>query len=261
MSKDGSLMPSHLTKSLLEWMFPLLSSSLQKRRLTTCLTSSVSLNVKSFVSPSRLLVRVVSHLNQGLLDISDELVFEECPVKLKTQKTLLVRNIGDAPAKFTIQTEHPFSVNPKNASVEPGKSIQLNVEFIAKHIGSFHSNMIIQYDTGESVSVKLMGIADNINIRLEKNHVKMDNTWNNMLNTKIVKLINRSDKMVKFAWKLYPNEIEEEHYRQQKLLELHTEETTEIEAFHSRKPQYDMMDLSIFKRLYKVSVLILEQGA
>lgn len=42
---------------------------------------------------------------RAILDFPDELHFSLCPVKCLSQKTLLVRNIGNGEAKFQLNTQ------------------------------------------------------------------------------------------------------------------------------------------------------------
>jgi hydrocephalus-inducing protein len=69
---------------------------------------------------------------RGFLDISDEIVFSEVPVKIVSSKTILVRNIGDALAKFNIEIDGAFSCAPSIGCVQPGESIQLVIQFHPK---------------------------------------------------------------------------------------------------------------------------------
>jgi hypothetical protein len=65
--------------------------------------------------------------------------------------------------------------------------------------------------------VDLVGSAENVNIRLEKNTIKIEDTIT-LTSTRNIKLYNRSDHMVRFNWKRFANEMEEEHYRAKKKL-------------------------------------------
>jgi hypothetical protein len=68
-------------------------------------------------------------LIKGLLDIPDQVVFSEAPVRICASKTLLVRNIGDAAAKFKFQCDNPFSVSPDNGGLGANDSMQLEIKF------------------------------------------------------------------------------------------------------------------------------------
>ena len=65
-----------------------------------------------------------------------------------TTKTLLVRNIGNREARFTLSVEEPFSVSPDSGHLLIGESMQVNVEFSALQTGDHIIHMVLHYDTG-----------------------------------------------------------------------------------------------------------------
>jgi hypothetical protein len=139
---------------------------------------------------------------RGLLDISDEIVFSQVPVKIESSKTVLVRNIGDAVAKFQIETDGRFSCTPKTASVQVGESIQVTIQFHPKvfysnkNTGSFKSSMFINYHSGDKMVVDLIGTAENVNVRLEKSQIKFESSIT-LTTKKTFQIFNRSEHMVR----------------------------------------------------------------
>jgi hydrocephalus-inducing protein len=111
--------------------------------------------------------------------------------------------------------------------------------------------MFIKYDTGEIMLVNLIGIAENINVRLEKTQLRMENTSISLHNTKTFKIVNKSELMVKFNWKLYPNEAEEEHNRSRKLIEVAALESQAVQPSPQKSKKLETFDRSIAKRIYK----------
>jgi len=81
--------------------------------------------------------------------------------------------------------------------------------------------------SGEKIYVNVYGVAQDINVRLEKKSVHFENTYLEMINQRTVTISNRSDQLVRFQWKQYSNEREEE---QQKLRQLHALSEEEINA-------------------------------
>ena len=63
------------------------------------------------------------------MDIPDTISFFDCPVRFDSTKTILVRNIGDAPAKFVMETMSPFKIIPDCGYVEVNQTIQLEIYF------------------------------------------------------------------------------------------------------------------------------------
>jgi len=60
--------------------------------------------------------------------------------------------------------------------------------------------MLLEYDTGEEVYINIYGSADDVNIRLEKQILQMDNTYINLVSMKVLTLYNRSDIIVMFSF-------------------------------------------------------------
>lgn len=67
--------------------------------------------------------------------------------------------------------------------------------------------MLLKYDTGEEVYINMYGSADDVNIRLEKQILQMDNTYINLVSMKILTLYNRSDIIVNTILFLFDNKI------------------------------------------------------
>uniref|UniRef100_F6WJJ0 HYDIN axonemal central pair apparatus protein n=1 Tax=Monodelphis domestica TaxID=13616 RepID=F6WJJ0_MONDO len=85
---------------------------------------------------------------RAILDFPDELNFGICPVKHKTEKVLLVRNIGNREAVFDIKVGSPFSAEPSVGTVNVGDTVQLSVDFEPLTLGDHSAKLIVNYDTG-----------------------------------------------------------------------------------------------------------------
>jgi hypothetical protein len=138
---------------------------------------------------------------RALFDFPDEISFLDAPVNYKTTKTILVRNIGNKDAKFTIDYSGPFEIVPDNGFLAQGASLQIDISFNSKVTGSFSTKLCLTYDTGESVYAKVLGTAEDALIRLENSSIQMDSTSMGLISYKVVKLINNSDIMVIFLFK------------------------------------------------------------
>jgi hydrocephalus-inducing protein len=66
------------------------------------------------------------------LDFPDVISFSDVPVRYKSTKTLLIRNIGSRDSKFTIETKGPFDIIPDHGFIKTGSSMQLEVQFYPK---------------------------------------------------------------------------------------------------------------------------------
>lgn len=66
---------------------------------------------------------------KALLDFPDAISFGECPVRYETKKTLLVRNVGQRAAKFHIECDGPFRVEPAQGFIGENETKQMDVYF------------------------------------------------------------------------------------------------------------------------------------
>ncbi|CDQ57971.1 unnamed protein product [Oncorhynchus mykiss] len=85
---------------------------------------------------------------RAILDFPDHLHFSLCPVKCSSQKTMLVRNIGNCEAKFQLSTHRPFSVEPPLGTIGVGESMQVTVDFLPKTAGDHSQDLFLHYHTG-----------------------------------------------------------------------------------------------------------------
>jgi hydrocephalus-inducing protein len=114
---------------------------------------------------------------RALLDFPDEIHFPSSPVKYSSSKTILVRNVGDKEAKFTLHTQSPYSVTPTSASLGEGQCMQVTVSYLPLCVGDSSGELAVHYDTGESVYSSLHGSSVDVNVRLERNSIKLENTY------------------------------------------------------------------------------------
>lgn len=99
--------------------------------------------------------------------------------------------------------------------------------------------------------VNLSGIAENMNIKLEKKFLTMENTFISLHDSKTFKIINKSDLMVHFIWKQYCNEIEEEHQKSRRLVEISEEEKQANKMNSQISKKLEKFDRAISKRDFK----------
>lgn len=103
------------------------------------------------------------------------------------------------------------------------------------------------------MTVEMLGAAENMNVRLDKNNIKVSNTIF-LTSKKSVNLFNRSDLMVQFEWKRCGNEVEENHLRARRYIDLLKQEQDEIES-RSTSSGSKSADISLIKRNYMVFYL------
>ncbi|KAM9854716.1 hydrocephalus-inducing protein homolog [Aulostomus maculatus] len=149
---------------------------------------------------------------RGILDIRDELHLPICPVKASTEKTTLVRNIGNSKAMFTLHTHRPFSVLPSSGTLDVGESMQVTVYFNPMSTGDHQQDLLLHYHTGEEVVISLCGACDERNIHLETDIILLEKTYISLCNVRTVCLTNSSDVHLKYCWTRWKSKQEEEQY-------------------------------------------------
>lgn len=72
-------------------------------------------------------------VRKGVIDIADEItVTEKGPVKCTTSKTILVQNVGDKVANFSLHANTPFKAVPSEGSLNIGQRMQIEIFFSPK---------------------------------------------------------------------------------------------------------------------------------
>ncbi|XP_066439738.1 hydrocephalus-inducing protein homolog isoform X2 [Eleutherodactylus coqui] len=168
---------------------------------------------------------------RAMLDFPDQLCFSVCPVKYNTQKTLLVRNIGNREARFQLLTQRPFCVEPVSGTLDVGNSMQVVLEFQPLEVGDHTQELLIHYDTDEDVGVCLYGAAADVNVRLDKSSLTIQKTFLSLANQRTFTIHNRSDIIAHFQWKEFASQQEEECKKQRFCSDLLIEEEEETDSF------------------------------
>ncbi|XP_054856814.1 hydrocephalus-inducing protein homolog [Eublepharis macularius] len=168
---------------------------------------------------------------RGILDFPDQLNFSTCPVKYNTQKTLLVRNIGNREARYQITTQKPFSVEPSTGTLGVGETTQFTVEFLPQEMGNHCADLVVHYDTGEDIHVCIYGAAADVYVRLEKNSLTIEKTFITLANQRSVAIHNRSNIIAHFQWKFFATQVEEVEKKQTLCSSLQVEEEGVVDQF------------------------------
>ncbi|XP_077372587.1 hydrocephalus-inducing protein homolog [Festucalex cinctus] len=134
------------------------------------------------------------------LNFHDELHLPDCLVKASTQRTQLVRNLGDRIAIFKLQTRSPFSVTPSSGTLDIGESMQVTVAFNPMTAGDHRQDLLLHYDTGEEVHISLHGSCEELKLNLIPEYLDLENTYISLSNTHTVSLTNNSDITLMYCW-------------------------------------------------------------
>ncbi|NXT36809.1 HYDIN protein, partial [Pelecanoides urinatrix] len=168
---------------------------------------------------------------RAILDFPDQLNFSVCPVKYSTQKTLLVRNVGNREARYCISTRSPFSVDPSIGTLGIGDTMQVTVDFHPLKTGDHSGSLVVHYDTGEDIHTSLYGAAVDVNIRLDRNSLTVEKTYLTLSNHRSMVIHNRSEIIAHFQWKAFVTQEEEDQQKLRLCRRLQRQEEDETDYF------------------------------
>ncbi|NXK33470.1 HYDIN protein, partial [Piprites chloris] len=146
-----------------------------------------------------------------VLDFPDQLDFSECPVNFVTPRTLLVRNIGNLEAHYSLSTESPFTVSPARGTLDIGEDMQVTVQYHPLEIGKHSASLVVHCDIGEDTCTRLLARSVDLNIGLDKYSLELDKTYLTLSSHKTLVIHNRSNTATQFQWKTFVTEAEEYH--------------------------------------------------
>lgn len=84
--------------------------------------------------------------------------------------------------------------------------------FKPDHCGDFESEMVVCYESGIRVFVKLEAKASEVYVYLEQDRLRFSDKYEGLSGQSSVKLHNHSDYVVQYYWKMHPSlSVEREH--------------------------------------------------
>ncbi|XP_058278126.1 hydrocephalus-inducing protein-like [Hirundo rustica] len=172
---------------------------------------------------------------RAILDFPDQLDFPVCPVKCSTQKTLLVRNVGNRAARYQLSTQSPFSVVPATGILGVGDTMQVTVGFHPLTAGDHSGSLVVGCTGEESIHINLQGKAEDVNIELNTNLVKVEKTSVNMSNHTTMFIKNNSNITAHFQWKAFPTEEHENEEKRRQCSLLQPSAKVWLEAYRKDK--------------------------
>lgn len=154
------------------------------------------------------------------MDFPDKVDMPDSPVKIQSEKVLIVKNLGIVPAVFVLNATWPFSIKPDKGVLNPNEHLRFVVFFRPTHVGSFEGNVTVNYENGEELTIKLEAKSINLDIHLEESGICFEDTYMYLQRSKTVTLHNNSNYPISFKWKLFPNsqnDIEQKNLIEEKI--------------------------------------------
>jgi len=170
-----------------------------------------------------------------MMTFPDEINFGVCPVKSETRKSLLLQNIGSSIARFTLRSTNPsFTCPGEEQIVDPGASLMLELFFIPHAASPITGDYELQFSKGTTCYIALSGTGKNIDVALSTPSVSMEPSYISLSSQKTLKIKNSSDIPIKYSWKSFASDEEEENERQRLLQEISRMESIEKAALRDR---------------------------
>ncbi|XP_062355723.1 hydrocephalus-inducing protein homolog [Cinclus cinclus] len=211
------------------------TSSHVRIRFTPDETKDYSHELICLTARDRIVVPIRAIAAQAiLLDFPDQLDFSECPVKYSSQKTLLVRNVGNVEAHYQLSTQSPFCVVPDRGTLAAGDTMQVTVGFHPLTVGDHSGSLVVCCNTGD-IYTKLHGEAVDVNVGLSTNSVEVENTFITTSSYTTVFIENRSNITAHFQWKTFPTEEDENEEKRRKCYFLRPWNELWLESFMEDK--------------------------
>jgi adenylate kinase family enzyme len=180
----------------------------------------------------------------ALLDFPDVVDFgSNCVVGHQSERTVLVRNVGDRATKFVLRTNPPFSIREPDGYLPENASCQVDILFKPEREQSYESELTLRYGELEATAT-LYGSAANAEVSLSHSHLIIDDTYVGLETQGVVIIRNNSDVPVDFSWRLFPTLEAEEEYRLQLHGQLKHEEREEMLYMMQDKPTEESSDES-----------------
>ncbi|CAL7939799.1 unnamed protein product [Xylocopa violacea] len=210
--------------------------------------------LKFATDSGELAVPVIAIGSRALLDFPDQIEIPSTAVKIASLKTVFVRNVGDAPAVFSLYTDNPcFWIEPSKGRLEEDESLQFTVHFLSNKAGDFQGNLYLDYDTGIKLRMDLRSSAENCPIRVDRGTIRMEETFLGLSRSKILTIHNRSNFVVRYKWMLLENaeadNERKEHYKKLYHLVYESELARCVDLDHYNVCTPDVHQL-IYQRIY-----------
>jgi adenylate kinase family enzyme len=174
-------------------------------------------------------------------------------VKCTTSHDFYVQNIGKCPASFTLHVSAPFSVTPNEVpNLNVGEGVQIIVSFTPDCIMQFAADLMIQFTNGDIQTTALDGSAMNTNVRLDSTLKELPDTFVSEVSQTTFKIVNKSDIRVKYIWKLFATEEDENRHKQRKINQLSHEYEEGSRPYRKSKREIESDDMNFVNKNFSI---------
>lgn len=172
----------------------------------------------------KFVVPIVAIGKRAMIDFPDSINFgSECNVKYKTEKPVIIRNLGDKTTKWELELPKGFQADKSEGVLEYGHSEQIILSFYPTEKTVYIDDAILRYD-GLEAYIPITGNAKNGNVSLSATMVNMDPAYIGLETQKTIEIRNESNVKIDFQWRSFPNEKDEKIKKKYLMDQLDAEE-------------------------------------
>eukprot|EP00232_Nephroselmis_pyriformis_P008175 CAMPEP_0182895474 /NCGR_PEP_ID=MMETSP0034_2-20130328/25702_1 /TAXON_ID=156128 /ORGANISM="Nephroselmis pyriformis, Strain CCMP717" /LENGTH=2117 /DNA_ID=CAMNT_0025029307 /DNA_START=132 /DNA_END=6482 /DNA_ORIENTATION=- len=157
----------------------------------------------------KFVVPIIARGARAALDFPDLVQFPPTPAKTTSTKTVLVRNVGLAEARFMMVVDGPFTVSPSTGALGVGETMQCTMSFTPPSGDQYNGELCIQYGSGDAVFATVQGPGCEVDVCLSTESIQLPPTFISKVSQKVFKIVNRSDTLVHFSLKKHGSAAEE----------------------------------------------------
>jgi hypothetical protein len=170
-----------------------------------------------------------------LLTLPDEVDFGACPIKSPSEKKIVIQNIGTSAAKFSMRSlMSEFSCPEQDVVIEAGATFALELAFTPVDTSACDGDIEVTFTTGIKCCINVKGYGKNVEVSLSTPSLTLEPSYISLFSQKTLKIRNLSDAPIRYRWKSFATEVEEEAERQRLLLEINRIEDEERTILYNR---------------------------
>lgn len=150
-----------------------------------------------------------------LLTMPDEIDFGPCPIKSPTEKKIVIQNVGTSVAKFSMTSFLPNVVCPEqDIAVEANGTYALELQFTPIDTSYIDGEVEVTFTNGIKCYIGVKGLGKNVEVSLSTPSLTLEPSYISLFSQKTLKIRNLSDAPIRYRWKSFATEDEEEAERE-----------------------------------------------
>ena len=170
-----------------------------------------------------------------LLTLPDEIDFGPCPIKSPTEKKIVIQNVGTSVAKFSMVSYLSNVVCPEqDIAIEANGTYALELEFTPVDTSYIDGEIEVTFMNGIKCFIAVKGLGKNVEVSLSTPSLTLEPSYISLFSQKTLKIRNLSDAPIRYRWKSFSTEDEEEAERERLLTEINRIEEEERSELQQR---------------------------